>query len=69
MGFVNLIFTVCLAADPGSCRTEQLSFESNGDLKQCVFLAPPEIAKWSEEHPGLNVIRWKCAMPDNGQSL
>jgi hypothetical protein len=58
---VNLILTVCLAANPSSCRTEQLAFESSGDLKQCMFMAPPEIAKWTEQHPALNVVRWKCA--------
>ena len=69
MCFVNLIFIVCLAADPANCHSEQLAFESHGGLKQCMFLAPPEIAKWSEQHPGLNVIRWKCAYPDDGQNL
>ncbi len=63
MDVVNLIFTVCLAADPSSCRTEQLTFESRGNLMHCMFLAPAEIAKWTEQHPALNVVRWKCAVP------
>lgn len=60
---INLILTVCLAANPSSCRIEQLTFESDGDLRRCMFLAPPEIAKWTEQHPLLNVVKWKCAAP------
>jgi hypothetical protein len=69
MNLVNLIMTVCLANEPSSCHTEQLTFESGGDLKQCMFLAPPEIAKWTEQHPALNVVRWKCAIPGNEITL
>ena len=27
---------------------------------QCLMRAPPQIAKWSEEHPGWHVERWQC---------
>jgi hypothetical protein len=69
MNLVNLILTVCLVADPSSCRTEKLTFESHGDLKHCMFLAPIEIAKWTEDHPVLTVVRWKCAGLGNGETL
>ncbi len=69
MNLVNLIMTVCLANNPSSCRIEQLIFESSGDLRQCMFLAPPEIAKWTEQHPSLNVVRWKCALPGKDMEL
>ena len=36
---------------PQKCRTEHLHFESRGSLTQCMFLAPPEIAKWWEHLP------------------
>ena len=51
MDMVDLILTVCLAASPDKCRDEHLYFESHGSLMQCMFLAPTEIVKWSEQHP------------------
>jgi hypothetical protein len=61
MNLIKLILTVCLVADPASCRTEQLLYESDGNLMRCMFLAPPEIAKWTVQHPLLSVVSWKCA--------
>jgi hypothetical protein len=66
---VNLILTVCLASNAGQCRDETLTFESRGELSKCLFLAPMEIAKWSDEHPQYNVVRWKCAYPNGEESL
>ncbi|MDP9836318.1 hypothetical protein J2T09_001062 [Neorhizobium huautlense] len=69
MNMVDLILTVCLLANPTSCREEHLLFESRGSLFQCMILAPTEIAKWSEEHPALLIKRWRCAFPDNGRQI
>jgi hypothetical protein len=69
MELIDLVLTVCLTADPGKCRIEHLYFESRGSLFQCMLLAPPEIAKWSEEHPALKVVRWKCEFPKREQDL
>lgn len=69
MNLIDLILTVCLATNPAECRTEHLYFESRGSLFQCMFLAQPEIAKWSAQHPALKVVRWKCAFPDKGRSI
>lgn len=67
MELIVLVLTVCLVADPQVCRTELLHFESRGSLTQCMFLAPPEIAKWTKEHPALTVVRWKCEYPNPEQ--
>lgn len=69
MELVDLVLTVCLTANAGSCRTEHLHFESRGSLAQCMFLAPPEIAKWSAEHPALKVVRWKCEYPKSERDI
>ncbi|MER9134444.1 hypothetical protein [Mesorhizobium sp. M0768] len=69
MDMVDLILTVCLSANPGNCRDEHLYFESRGSLFQCMFLAPAEIAKWSQEHPSLRVVRWKCAVPSKERAI
>ncbi|TIT24074.1 MAG: hypothetical protein E5W81_03180 [Mesorhizobium sp.] len=69
MDMVDLILTVCLSANPGNCRDEHVYFESRGPLFQCMFLAPAEIAKWSQEHPRLKVVRWKCAFPSKERAI
>lgn len=69
MDMVDLILTVCLSADPSNCRDEHLYFESRGTLFQCMILAPSEIAKWSQEHPNLKVMRWKCAFPSKERAI
>ncbi|NRP69538.1 hypothetical protein ILFOPFJJ_00410 [Ensifer psoraleae] len=67
MNLVDLVLTVCMLANPTDCRTEHLYFESRGSLVQCMMLAPSEIAKWSESHPRLKIVRWKCVFPDGDQ--
>jgi hypothetical protein len=69
MNMVDLILTVCLATNPGTCRDEHLYFESNGMLMHCMFMAPIEIAKWTREHPKLRVKRWRCAFPDGSADI
>ena len=69
MELIDLVLTVCLVADTGKCRIEHLHFERRGSLAQCMFLAPPEIAKWSAEHPALKVVRWKCEYPKREQDI
>jgi hypothetical protein len=69
MNVVDLILTVCLVANPGACRDEHLYFESNGQLTNCMFLAPSEIAKWSQQHPKLKIKRWRCAYPGQEQDI
>jgi hypothetical protein len=69
MNLVDLILTVCLASTGGGCRDEHLYFESRGSLMQCMILAPAEIVKWSNEHPKMKVMRWKCTFPDRGRDI
>ncbi|WP_315927713.1 hypothetical protein [Mesorhizobium sp. SP-1A] len=69
MSIVDLILTVCLVTNPGTCRDEHLHFESNGLLMNCMFLAPSEIAKWTQQHPKLRVKRWKCAFPGRSRDI
>lgn len=69
LNLVDLVLTVCVLANPANCRTEHLYFESRGSLVQCMTLAPAEIAKWSEGHPAVKVVRWKCLLPDKGREI
>ncbi len=69
MNMIDLVLTVCLTAQPANCRIEHLYFESHGSLVQCMVLAPPEIAKWTAEHPTFKVVRWKCDFPKHKRSI
>jgi hypothetical protein len=69
LNLVDLVLTVCVLANPANCRTEHLYFQSRGSLIQCMTLAPAEIAKWSEGHPALKVVRWTCLFPDKGREI
>lgn len=69
MDLVELVLTVCLVSNAAQCREEHLYFENHGSLRQCMFLAQPEIAKWAGTHPNLRVTRWHCAYPEKTKSL
>lgn len=69
MDIINLVLTVCLLGSPSSCREETLRFENTGGALNCMFLAPSQIAKWSDEHPAYRVAKWRCAYPDKRLSI
>ena len=69
MEMIDLILTVCLISNPANCHAEHLYFERRGSLLQCTFLAQPEIARWSAEHPKYRVARWECAYPQKEQKV
>ena len=64
MGSLLLIFTVCTLAEPAICEERTLAFNSPSvSLRGCAAQAQPAIAQWAGEHPGLQVARWRCAVP------
>lgn len=69
MNLVDLVLTVCLVANPNHCRDEHLYFENQGSLLQCMVLAPTHIARWSQNHPALKIMRWKCVYPALGRDI
>jgi hypothetical protein len=69
MGLVTLVLTVCLVSAPEKCREETLQLQDPGSLTQCMFQSVIYIAKWSEQHPGLRVKKWRCKHPDVGQLI
>jgi hypothetical protein len=69
MNMVELVLTVCLVSNPGTCNEEHLYYESAGNLMHCMFQAQPEIAKWSSQHPKKKVMRWACKFPDKDQDI
>jgi hypothetical protein len=58
---IELVVTVCLAADPSRCREISLVYAAeNLTPHQCMMASPLEIAKWSEGHPNWVAKRWTC---------
>jgi len=56
---VELIFITCMAAAPDECNERRLIL---GDVTPavCQRLAQPELARWMENHPELDIRRWQC---------
>ncbi len=64
MGLIEIIMTVCSLSHPGACEEKHLQFIDEGaSLMQCIMQAPTYLATWSDEHPGLEITKWRCAFP------
>ena len=60
MGLMELVFTVCAAAQMTLCEDQHLQFDAAASLEQCAMRAPPYIAQWIGEHPKWKAVRWHC---------
>jgi hypothetical protein len=64
ISLVELVLTVCTLAQPAQCEDRHFQFVDQGSLMHCMVQAPPYIAHWSDEHPGRQVVKWRCAYPN-----
>lgn len=55
-----IIVSACLAGDPNSCKDYRIPLDASVDASKCMMHAPPHIAKWSDEHPGLVISKFQC---------
>jgi hypothetical protein len=69
MLLIELVLTICVLDKPSSCREEHLQFEDAGSTVTCMMQAPPQIAKWSAEHPNLRVVKWRCEYPSKNKDI
>jgi hypothetical protein len=60
-----LIMTVCTMSAPDNCGEARMEFSADESLMQCMMGAPPYIAQWADQHPGRQVMRWRCAYPEH----
>lgn len=67
MGFIELIVTVCSITHPAICNDRHLQFSSQESLRACAANAEPYMAQWAGEHPGLRIVKWHCAYPNQEQ--
>jgi hypothetical protein len=65
MGLIEVIMMVCSLAHPEGCEEKHLQFvDQGGSLMQCMMQAPIYMAAWSDEHPGHQITKWRCAYPN-----
>jgi hypothetical protein len=64
LNLIDLVVLACTLISPGACHEYHLLFQSAGSLRACTMQAQPYLAEWLGEHPGLRVVRWHCAWPD-----
>lgn len=56
---IELVFVVCLSAEPTVCERRSLQF-SDLTTTSCVMGAQPQLAQWAGTHPGWLIQRWTC---------
>lgn len=60
---IELVFIVCLKAEPRACEQKILSYVEDGAPAgggSCLMRAQPELAIWAGEHPAFVVTSWRC---------
>jgi hypothetical protein len=58
---IAIILSACMANQPAVCRDYRIPLHANADPTHCAAHAPPYFAQWSNEHPGWQIKRWRCA--------
>jgi hypothetical protein len=56
-----ILMSICLLADPSSCREERLSFSfEEPNAMACLVRSQETIAEWQRSHPEWRIDRWRC---------
>lgn len=58
------LLTACLIVSPAECVIERLPIADATTQMGCMLMAPPAIARWTEDHPSRRVVRWRCVRDD-----
>jgi hypothetical protein len=61
---IVLAFVACLDAEPDQCREYNLMFSENITPMRCLMAAQPQLAMWTETHPGWTIDSWRCGRPN-----
>jgi hypothetical protein len=57
---VELVLIVCLHAAPDRCEERSIGLYPDMTAMTCMMQGQPQIAVWTESHPGHRVARWTC---------
>lgn len=52
--------TVCLQSDPQTCETLKAEL-TEAQMRTCEIDAAAVMPRWSEDHPGYEIVSWKCS--------
>jgi hypothetical protein len=63
LDLVVLVVTACLASSPRVCDDHRIPLEEGISLRSCQIQGQIGLAQWAGEHPGLQIIRWRCETP------
>jgi quinoprotein relay system zinc metallohydrolase 2 len=61
---IELVLTVCLAADLAVCATRMLPQTAVGNQTDCEASADMRIENWQKQHPDLTITNQACETPD-----
>ena len=56
-----ILLTACMINDPNVCRDYKIQLDQDIDPTKCANYAPPYFVPWTEEHPGWQIKKWRCA--------
>ncbi len=57
---MELVLVVCLSALPDRCEERSIGLYPQMSAMTCMMQGQPQIAAWTETHPGVRVERWSC---------
>ena len=57
---IAIIISACLISDPSVCKDYKIPLMMDVDSRLCLMHAPPHFGKWSNEHPGWRITKWRC---------
>jgi hypothetical protein len=63
---IELIFVACLRIDALRCEERSQIYIGEIGIMGCMVTAQPELARWSDAHPELEVVRWSCRFAGTG---
>jgi hypothetical protein len=67
---MDLIVVACLLAAPAECKEHRVRLTlQGGDPGQCMYVSPPQIAKWQLDHPVWRVKSWRCAVVSKDEMI
>lgn len=61
---IALFFIVCLETVPSECEERSVAYVNEISPAACMQQAQPELARWSQTHPGWRIARWSCEDPE-----
>jgi hypothetical protein len=62
---IELAFVACVKTMMHICEERSIAYLPDVSLMSCMMQAQPELARWSEAHPELQVTRWRCHHSDD----